>query len=88
MPTEEESNEITGQRLKEVFSDVVLIRQQHNALTRMLERAMKRFAPEPVPKAEIEGIKEMILVHLWPDELVQQLPTSEPSPMTNSETLG
>lgn len=56
--------DITLARVREVFHDVQLSRQEGSSLNVLLAKAIKRNAPDPVPKIEIEGIREL-LGHIW-----------------------
>lgn len=55
---------ITLARVREVFRDVRLCRQEQSNLNVLLTKAIKRNAPDPVLKIEIEGIREL-LGELW-----------------------
>ena len=83
--TEQESLAVTSERALKVFRGVTLAPQQETSFGRLLDKAMARNNPNPVPEAELEGIKE-ILDNLWHPELTRQLNKSSPSTTTRSET--
>jgi hypothetical protein len=60
----DEAYAITLARVREVFHDVQLCRQEQSNLSVLLTKAIKRNAPDPVPTIEIEGIHEL-LGDLW-----------------------
>ena len=60
----DEALAITIARAREVFHDVQLCRQELSILESLIGKAIARNDPNPVPKIEIEGIREL-LGHLW-----------------------
>ncbi len=60
----EEALAVTFARAREVFQDVQLCRQELSIVESLIGKAIKRNAPNPVPKIEIEGIREL-LGYLW-----------------------
>lgn len=86
--SEQDSYNVTLQRVQKVFQGVQLVEQQRPSLERLLDKAITRNAPNPIPEAELEGIKELVTEHLWHPELTRQLNKSKDSTPTSSETSG
>lgn len=78
MNSEQDSLSVTSARARQVFAGVKLAPQQEASLASLLDKAMQRNAPNPVPIAELEGIKELVTEHLWHPELSKQLHNSAP----------
>lgn len=77
MSQEQESLRITYERVKQVFADTHLVEQQRASLESLFDKALKRNSPNPIPIAELEGIKELVTEHLWHPELSRQLYNSD-----------
>ena len=76
MNKEQDALSVTTERLKQVFAGVHLVEQQMGSLTRLLDKSIARNAPNPVPVAELEGIRELVTEHLWHPEITRQLDKS------------
>jgi hypothetical protein len=77
MSNEKDSLSVTSEKVRQVFAGVQLVEQQRPSLERLLDRALERNAPNPIPVEELEGIKELVTQHLWHPELSRQLYNSE-----------
>ena len=65
MSNEQDSLSVTYERVRRVFGPTKVARQMEAAFNRLLQRALERNAPNPVPEIEIEGIKELVTEYAW-----------------------
>ena len=61
---------VTLERVRQVFGVAPIPTQMEEMFDRHMGAAVRRHRPNPVPLAEIEGIKEL-MDHLWHPELTE-----------------
>ena len=56
---------VTTERVRNVLGSTKLPHQMEGTFRRLLQSAIDRNGPNPVPEIEIEGIKEIVTEHAW-----------------------
>ena len=56
---------VTTERVRKVLGSTTLPQQMEGTFRRLLQSAIDRNSPNPVPEIEIEGILEIVTEHLW-----------------------
>jgi hypothetical protein len=84
MTNEQDSLSVTYETVRKVFGSTRLIEQQRPGLNFLLDRAINRNKPNPVPEIEIVGIYEMVTQHAWDSAFTVLSGNSKASPTASS----